>query len=149
MDIVLEYYPKPSKARKTEFIKTAMSDLNKYGIVGIHDAGVVPGDLELYEELANDPDWTIRVNAMVECDVRNTFCPEAVKKVSTPNGKFHLRSVKLFGGMCRRRAHANIFTVYRWSFGFLGLSYDRAVQRFTGVLRLVTRQRYHAVTCDT
>jgi hypothetical protein len=36
---------------------------------------------------------------MIECDVRNTFCPEAVKKVSTSNGKFHVRSVKLFGGM--------------------------------------------------
>ena len=100
MDIVLEYYPKPSKARKTEFIKTAMLDLNKYGIVGMHDAGVVPGDLELYEELTNDPDWTVRVSAMIECDVRNTFCPEAVKKISTPNGKFHVRSVKLFGGTC-------------------------------------------------
>ncbi|KAG9194047.1 hypothetical protein G6011_04082 [Alternaria panax] len=97
MDIVLEHYPKPSKARKTEFIKTAMSDLNKYGIVGMHDAGVLPGDLELYKELSSDPDWTVRVNAMIECDVRNTFCPEAVKKVSTPNGRLHVRSVKLFG----------------------------------------------------
>jgi len=97
MDIVLEYYPKPTKARKTEFIKTAMAELNKHGIVGMHDAGVVPADLELYEELANDPDWTVRVNAMIECDVRNTFCPEAVRKVSTPNGRFHVKSVKLFG----------------------------------------------------
>ncbi|KAI4952005.1 hypothetical protein J4E91_003467 [Alternaria rosae] len=97
MDIVLQYYPKPTKARKTEFIKTAMAELNKHGIVGMHDAGVVPADLELYEELANDQDWTVRVNAMIECDVRNTFCPEAVRKVSTPNGRFHVKSVKLFG----------------------------------------------------
>jgi predicted amidohydrolase YtcJ len=98
MDLVLEYYPKPSKAHTTKFISNAMAELNKFGIVGMHDAGVVPKDLELYEELSADDNWTVRVNAMIECDVRNTFCPDAVKKVSTPNGMFHVSSVKLFGG---------------------------------------------------
>ncbi|KAF1935428.1 amidohydrolase 3 [Clathrospora elynae] len=97
MDLVLEYYPKPNKARKTKFVKDAMVELNKLGIVGIHDAGVVPGDLKLYQELSNDEEWTVRVNAMIECDVRNTFCLEAVEKVSTSNGKLHVKSVKLFG----------------------------------------------------
>jgi predicted amidohydrolase YtcJ len=99
MDIVLEHYPKPDKARKTQFVKNAMAELNKLGIVGMHDAGVVPGDLKLYEELSSDDDWSVRVNAMIECDVRNTFCPEAVEKVSTTNGMFQVKSVKLFGGM--------------------------------------------------
>ena len=99
MDIVLEYYPKPSKKQKTEFAKNAMSELNKLGIVGMHDAGVVPGDLKLYHELSADQDWTVRVYAMIECDVRNTYCPEAVERISTPNGKFHVKGVKLFGGM--------------------------------------------------
>lgn len=98
MEIVLEHYPKPGKDRKSRFVKDAMIELNKLGIVGMHDAGVVPGDLKLYEELSNDADWTVRVNAMIECDTRNTFCPSDVKKASTPNGKFHVRSVKLFGG---------------------------------------------------
>ncbi|EUC34137.1 hypothetical protein COCCADRAFT_4472 [Bipolaris zeicola 26-R-13] len=96
MDIVLEHYPKPDAARKTKFIKAAMANLNQYGIVGMHDAGVVPRDLKLYEKLANDEDWTVRVNAMIECDTRNTFCPEAVEKISMPNGKFQVKSVKLF-----------------------------------------------------
>lgn len=99
MDIVLEHYPKPDAARKTKFIKAAMANLNQYGIVGMHDAGVVPGDLKLYEKLANDEDWTVRVNAMIECDNRNTFCPETVEKISMPNGKFQVKSVKLFAGM--------------------------------------------------
>ncbi|KAI1509488.1 Amidohydrolase [Pyrenophora tritici-repentis] len=97
MDIVMELYPKPNSARKTAFIKAGMTELNKYGIVGMHDAGVTPGDLKLYKELASDDDWTVRVNAMIECDVRNTFCPEAVEKISTANGKFQVKSVKLFG----------------------------------------------------
>jgi predicted amidohydrolase YtcJ len=98
MDIVLKYYPQPNTARKTKFIKDAMLELNKLGIVGMHDAGVTPQDLELYEKLSVDNDWNVRVNAMVECEVRNTFCPEAVEQVTTPNGKLHVHSVKLFGG---------------------------------------------------
>lgn len=98
MDVVLEHYPKPGKDRKSKFIKDAMVELNKLGIVGMHDAGVVPSDLKLYEELSSNAEWTVRVNAMIECDARNTFCPSDVKKVSTANGKLHVRSVKLFGG---------------------------------------------------
>ena len=98
MEMVLEHYPKPGKERKSKFLKDAMVELNKLGIVGMHDAGVIPGDLKLYEELSNDADWTVRVNAMIECDTRNTFCPSDVKKISTADGKFHVRSVKLFGG---------------------------------------------------
>lgn len=98
MDIVLEVYPKPNKARKTKFIKDAMVELNKLGIVGMHDAGVVPSELRLYNELSKSEDWTVRVYAMIECDVRNTFCPTDVQKVSTADGKLRIAGVKLFGG---------------------------------------------------
>lgn len=100
MDIVLEYYSKPNKERKTTFVKNAMIELNKLGIVGMHDAGVTPGDLRLYNELSNGEDWTVRVYAMIECDARNTFCPNDVERVIAPNGKFFVRGVKLFGGEC-------------------------------------------------
>jgi predicted amidohydrolase YtcJ len=98
MDIVLKHYPKPNHSRKTKFVKDAMLELNKLGIVGMHDAGVTPGELRLYEKLSGDDEWNVRVNAMVECDVRNTFCPNQVKKMVTPAEKLFVRSVKLFGG---------------------------------------------------
>jgi predicted amidohydrolase YtcJ len=98
MDIVMKYYPKPSKHRRTEWIQNAMFELNKHGIVGMHDAGVVPADLKLYEELSTSDAWTVRVYAMAECDTRNNFCAKDVAKISTPNGKFHMQSVKLFAG---------------------------------------------------
>ncbi|KAG9200079.1 hypothetical protein G6514_007676 [Epicoccum nigrum] len=97
MEMVLAHYPKPDKVRKSKFVRDAMLELNKLGIVGMHDAGVVPSDLRLYEQLSDNTDWTVRVNAMMECAERNTFCPSDVKKVSTSNGMFHVRSVKLFG----------------------------------------------------
>jgi predicted amidohydrolase YtcJ len=98
MDVVLKHYPKPSQDTKAKFVKNAMRELNTHGIVGMHDAGVNPSDLKLYNKLSSDEDWTVRVNAMVECEERNTFCPADVKKVYSPIGKFRVRSVKLFAG---------------------------------------------------
>jgi predicted amidohydrolase YtcJ len=99
MDIVMKYYPKPSTERRKKFIGDAMFELNKFGIVGVHDAGVFPSELKLYEELSKNRSWTVRVNAMVECETRNTFCPSDVAKMNSPDGKLHIQSVKLFAGM--------------------------------------------------
>ena len=98
MDLVMKHFPKPGKERRTQFIKDAMFDLNKLGIVGMHDAGVFPSEIELYEELADDKDWTVRVNAMLECETRNTYCPESAVKVSRDDGMLQVLSVKLFAG---------------------------------------------------
>lgn len=98
MDIVMKYYPKPSKERRTKWIRNAMFELNKHGVVGMHDAGVFPSELKLYEDLSTDDSWTVRVYAMAECETRNAFCAEDVAKISMPNGNFHMQSVKLFAG---------------------------------------------------
>lgn len=99
MDIVMAYYPKPSKARRTKWIQDAMFELNKHGIVGMHDAGVFPSEQDLYKELSTTKSWTVRVYAMTECDTRNTFCPGDVSEIHTSNGMLHMQSVKLFGGI--------------------------------------------------
>lgn len=132
MDIVLNHYPKPNPARKATFAKNAMRELNRLGIVGMHDAGVVPSDLNLYTQLASDNDWTVRVYAMIECDVRNTFCPEEVKKISTNNGKLHVRGVKLFAGKYFSTAVDSNLIQRRWSIGKLGKRNASAVYRQTG-----------------
>ncbi|KAE9966426.1 hypothetical protein BLS_007023 [Venturia inaequalis] len=103
MDIVLEHWPKPTKEKKTQFIKNAMVELNKVGLVGMADAGVPPSDLAIYEELAErssidqEGDWTVRVYAMVECAKRNTFCPEQAPWIDRADGMLSVKSVKLFG----------------------------------------------------
>jgi len=100
MPLITQYWPKPDAAKKTLFIKSAMAELNKVGLVGIHDAGNVPGDLRLFESLADDREtWTVRMYAMMECDVRNTYCPQDALKIQRDDGMLSVRSVKLFGGM--------------------------------------------------
>ncbi|RYP76050.1 hypothetical protein DL769_003707 [Monosporascus sp. CRB-8-3] len=63
MDMVTALWPKPDNKRKRQFVQSAMSKLNEVGLVGIHDAGVSPGNLELYKKLSRGDDWTVRVYA--------------------------------------------------------------------------------------
>lgn len=48
MDLPLEKWPHPTRADKIEFVKDAMNSLHSAGIVGVHDAGVLPEDVEMY-----------------------------------------------------------------------------------------------------
>ncbi|AEO64549.1 uncharacterized protein THITE_2110802 [Thermothielavioides terrestris NRRL 8126] len=96
MDLVTALWPRPSAERKKTFVASAMRELHKVGLVGVHDAGVLPQDLALYDEMSRSDDWTLRVYAMVECPERNTFCPEEAVKVDHPDGMLSVQSVKLF-----------------------------------------------------
>ncbi|KAL7623223.1 hypothetical protein AAE478_006904 [Parahypoxylon ruwenzoriense] len=96
MDMVMALWPKPDSSKKRQFLKSAMGKLNQVGLVGIHDAGVTPGNLELFKELAGADDWTVRVYAMIECNERNAFCPDEVERYTSSDGFLRIQSVKLF-----------------------------------------------------
>lgn len=98
MDLIMLHWPRPGVDMKKRFVKDAMKSLNSVGLVGMHDAGVVPKDLDLYKEMAGKDDWTVRVYAMIECEKRNTFCPEQVSKFVHEDGFLQIQSVKLFAG---------------------------------------------------
>lgn len=111
MDIVMALWPRPNAAKKKEFVKSAMKELHKVGLVGMHDAGVFPRDIALYNEMSQtSEDWTLRVYAMLECAERNTFCPEDAKKIEHPDGFFAVRSVKLFAGTQPPFLHPPFYT---------------------------------------
>ena len=63
MDMVTALWPKPDNKKKQEFVRSAMTKLNEVGLVGIHDAGVTPGNLELYKTLSRSDYFTVRVYA--------------------------------------------------------------------------------------
>ena len=145
IDLVMKFYPKPSDERRTQFIKDAMFDLNKLGIVGMHDAGVFPSEIKLYEKLASDDDWTVRVNAMLECETRNTFCPESAVKIARDDGMLNVRSVKLFGGESLAPSLGRFFAnVHRWGPRKLGKRNDRALFRPSNLQRLPPCQCHDA-----
>ncbi|KAF2663117.1 amidohydrolase [Microthyrium microscopicum] len=98
IDLVSKHWPKPSEEKLASWIKSAMKEMNKVGLVGAHEAGVIPPVLQLYNRLADTEDWTVRVYAMLECEKRNTFCPEIGGKFTgaRQDGKLAVQSVKLF-----------------------------------------------------
>jgi predicted amidohydrolase YtcJ len=128
MDLVMKYWPRPSTAKKTQFVKAAMTELNKVGLVGMHDAGVPPADLSLYESLADADSWTVRVYAMTECEKRNTFCPGEARMISRDDGLLSVRSVKLFAGKSSLYdVEALMLKASRWCAWIVG-------QRYAGTL---------------
>lgn len=123
MEEVMKLWPTPDDARKTVFLRSAMASLHELGIVGMHDAGVNPDQLRLYRELVGTEDWTLRVYAMIECEERNTFCPDMVSAFVDSQDLLSIKSVKLFAGTIasspsRWRATADIcFRRGTWKLG--------------------------------
>ncbi|KAL3425521.1 amidohydrolase [Phlyctema vagabunda] len=102
-EIVFPQAPKPTIEDKTRWFRTAMSELNKVGIVGVGDAGMRPTDVQILESMAEEGELTIRINVMLECPERNTYCPDDTKDLKILGGNslgsssLMLGGVKLFG----------------------------------------------------
>ncbi|KAH8655048.1 amidohydrolase family-domain-containing protein [Tricladium varicosporioides] len=79
--IIYPLAPKPDVARKTRWFKTAMRELNKIGIIGIGDAGMRPDDVAILEGMAEKGEMNLRINVMLECAERNTYCPGETKNL--------------------------------------------------------------------
>lgn len=98
MDMITSRFPAPTREQKKAFVRTAMRSLNEVGLVGVHNAGEHPEGIDMSREMADGEDWTVRVYSMAECPERNTFCPDLVSKVDRPDGRYMVKSVKLFAG---------------------------------------------------
>jgi predicted amidohydrolase YtcJ len=101
--IVYPVAPKPDTAQKTRWFKAAMHELNKVGIVGVGDAGMRADDVSILESMAEKQELSIRINVMLECAERNTYCPSetrGLKLLDFPAGlgssNLMLGGVKLF-----------------------------------------------------
>ena len=76
--LIFPIAPKPDDAQKVRWFKAAMSELNKLGITGVGDAGMRPADILILESIALKKELTLRINVMLECQERNTFCPSEI-----------------------------------------------------------------------
>lgn len=65
MSLVQEVVPDPSEQTLRDYLKTAMNELASLGITGVHDAGVTPLEVRLYQSLADSGEMPIRVSAML------------------------------------------------------------------------------------
>ncbi|KAH8601773.1 amidohydrolase family-domain-containing protein [Bisporella sp. PMI_857] len=95
--------PKPDNSQKIRWFKTAMAELTKVGITGVGDAGMRPDDIKILEGMAVKKELPLRVNVMLECPERNSFCPQHIwdlKLIRSGNGREGLGdSTLLLGGV--------------------------------------------------
>ena len=64
-NIVARVIPAPTRAQMKEMIKSAIVEMHRWGLTGVHDAGASATTLELYEELGRENALNIRLYAMI------------------------------------------------------------------------------------
>jgi hypothetical protein len=63
--IVARVIPERSDHEMREAILAAIAEANKWGLTGVHDAGVAPSTIDLYEELADEGRYDLRNYVMI------------------------------------------------------------------------------------
>lgn len=94
MDTVKAAIPNVTENEKYKALDLAIGEMLKYGLTGIHDAGVMPEDIEFFKHAIDKGKFPIRSYSMIYCPDANIYCGEMVPK---QNYKDHLfvNSVKL------------------------------------------------------
>lgn len=101
MDVIIyPWAPKPDTSQKTRWFQTAMQELNKVGITGVGDAGMRSEDVSILESMAEAGNLSIRINVMLECAERNTYCPDEIQGLKLLDTSYQLgSSTLLLGGV--------------------------------------------------
>ena len=104
MDMVYGVYPDRILGRGKVIARAerAMKELNKVGVVGVHDAGMRKWEVEGLRWMAEMGISSARLNIMVECEIRNTYCggegESGVRSIMgrTENGMVSVYGVKIY-----------------------------------------------------
>jgi predicted amidohydrolase YtcJ len=91
--------PKPDVAQKARWFQTAMTELNKVGIIGVGNAGMRPEDVSILESMAENGQLSIRINVMLECAERNTYCPDETRGLKLLHSKELGAATLMLGGV--------------------------------------------------
>lgn len=96
MRAVREVMPTPSEAEARQALDLALAETARYGLTGIHDAGVDLGTIRLYEQAIEQGRFPIRNYAMIggEGEALDHFCEAG--PLEDYAGRLAVRSVKLY-----------------------------------------------------
>lgn len=72
MDLIRPAIPPFSREVKLRALRQGVRELNKWGLTGVHDAGVAPENIQLYMESVDRGDFTLRNYVMVESNACST-----------------------------------------------------------------------------
>jgi predicted amidohydrolase YtcJ len=96
-DLVGRAIPAATRAQVKEMIKAAITEMHRWGLTGVHDAGASAQVLELYEELGREGALGIRLYAMISDDAATIDAwfkrgPQS----ALYDGTLWVRSIKLY-----------------------------------------------------
>ena len=89
--------PDPTAAQTTDAILAAVAEANKYGLIGIHDAGVGRETIDIYESLARQGRYNLRNYVLVAGDSADVAHYMAIgPRSALYNGHVWVRAIKLY-----------------------------------------------------
>lgn len=96
MTLVTEALPPPTDTQQRRHLRTALRHTARYGLTGLHDAGVTLDKIGRFHRFIEDDALPLRVYAMVEgrSDAFDHFCERG--PYHDPSGRLHVESAKFF-----------------------------------------------------
>jgi predicted amidohydrolase YtcJ len=89
--------PDLTTAQETDAILAAVAETNKWGLIGIHDAGVSKGTIDIYESLARNGRFNLRNYVLVAGDTADVNHYTAIgPRSALYNGHVWVRAIKLY-----------------------------------------------------
>jgi len=95
-DLIFRAVPSPSHDETRDEVLAAVAEVNRWGLTGIHDAGVGGRTIDIYEELARAGRYTLRNYVMIDGDSGNLrpYLARGPQK-ALYSGRLWLRAIKL------------------------------------------------------
>lgn len=93
--LIRRVMPSASLEEQRAEILAAITEVNRWGVVGVHDAGVGPGTIDLFEELARAGRYNLRNYVMIDDDsatLRRYF--DRGPQSALYDGRIWLRAIK-------------------------------------------------------
>ena len=88
--------PTPDAAVYTEALERALAETVRYGLTGVHEAGISLAAIDLYRQFAAEGRFPIRNYAMITPGEIDAFCQAYPDGLDEHNSRIVVRSVKLY-----------------------------------------------------
>ena len=149
MSLVRRAIPDETRVQTRDEILAAIAEANKWGLIGIHDAGASQRTIDIYEQLAREGRYNLRNYVMVSgdsADVRHYF--GVGPRSALYDGRIWVRSIKLYADGALGSRGAALLAPYSDDHGNSGLlvTPPAEIQRIaTAALRRGFQVGVHAI----
>jgi len=120
--VVGRVIPAPSRAELREQTLAAIAEANRWGLTGIHDAGVAPEGIAVYEELAKEARYNLRNYVMIRANdsVLDAFMRRGPQR-GLYDGRLWIRAIKITADGALGSRGAALLEPYSDDAGNMGL----------------------------